>query len=62
MTYIPHVVRFCLYTLVSGLPITATLFSVNRLCVHAMHDVVIRLVGSHVSSPNRRKEIQGTPL
>jgi len=62
MTYIPHAVRFGLYTLVSDLPIAATLFPVNLLCVRVMHDVVIRVVGSHVSSPSRRKEIQGTPL
>jgi len=62
MTYIPHAVYFGSYTLVSELPIAATLFSTNRLCVRAMESAVIRVVGNRVRSPNKRKEIQGTHL
>lgn len=62
MTYISHAVSFGLYTLVSELPIAATLFSTNRLCVRAVHSAVTRVVGSRVRFPNKRKEIQGTQL
>ena len=64
MTYIPHAVCFGLYTytFVSELPIAATLFSTNRLCVLAKHYTVIHVVGSRMRSPSRRKQIQGTHL
>jgi len=62
MTYITHAVGFGLYTLVSELPIAATLFSTNRLRVCAKHCAVIHVVGSRIRFPIRWKEIQNTQL
>jgi hypothetical protein len=63
MTYIPRAVRFGLYTLLSELPIAATHFSTNRLCVRAKHYAMVHVVRSRVRSPSRRKQNpRDTPL